>query len=116
MKTKIRTLRFEFTFKLMLAIASSVTLSQLSAAAADDFDVAQAYQSSCYACHGTGQAHAPIVGEVIEWEIRAEKGLDTLVQNTINGLNGIMPVRGLCTDCSDEDLQAIVEYMLEQSK
>ena len=79
-------------------------------------DAAQAYQTSCYACHGTGQAHAPIVGEVIEWEIRAEKGLDVLLQNTINGLNGIMPARGLCMDCSDDNLKAIVEYMLEQSK
>ena len=112
----MRILKIGNTVRLLLAIAGAMTVSVLSAADSDDFDAAQAYQSSCYACHGTGQAHAPIVGEVIEWEIRAEKGLDTLVQNTINGLNGVMPVRGLCMDCSDEDLQAIVEYMLEQSK
>ena len=113
---KLRTLKCGTGVRLSLAIASAMTVSLLSAADSDDFDAAQAYQSSCYACHGTGQAHAPIVGEVIEWEIRAEKGLDTLIQNTIKGLNGIMPARGLCTDCSDEELKAIVEYMLEQSK
>jgi len=37
------------------------------------------------------------------------------VQSTINGLNGMMPARGLCTDCSDEQLKAIVDYMLDQS-
>ena len=80
------------------------------------FDAAAAYQNSCFACHGTGAAHAPEVGDVIEWEIRAEKGLDPLVQNTINGLNGVMPTRGLCRDCSDEQLKAIVEFMLESSQ
>jgi cytochrome c5 len=56
------------------------------------------------------------VGDVIEWEIRLEKGLDNLVQNTINGLNGVMPAKGLCVDCSDQQLKAIVEYMLENSE
>ena len=88
----------------------------LNAAESNDFDAAERYQGTCFACHGTGQAHAPIVGDVIEWEIRLEKGLDTLVQSTINGLNGMMPARGLCTDCSDEQLKAIIDYMLDQSK
>ena len=82
----------------------------------DAFDAASKYQSTCFACHGTGQAHAPVVGDIIEWEIRLEKGFETLVDNTINGLNGIMPARGLCADCSDEQLISIVEYMLSESK
>jgi cytochrome c5 len=86
------------------------------AAEPESYDAAAAYQATCFACHGTGQAHAPIVGDVIEWEIRLDKGIDTLVQNTVSGLNGMMPARGLCTDCSDDQLRAIVEYMLEQSK
>ena len=86
------------------------------AAESEDYDAAAGYQATCFACHGTGQAHAPIVGDMIEWEIRAEKGFETLVQNTISGLNGIMPARGLCADCTDQQLRAIVEYMLEESK
>jgi|TARA_B100000902_G_scaffold332687_1_gene330764 cytochrome c5 len=82
----------------------------------ENFDAASKYQSTCFACHGTGQAHAPVVGDVIEWEIRLEKGIDILVQNTINGLNGMMPPRGLCVDCSDNELKIIVEYMLDESK
>ena len=88
----------------------------LIAAESENFDAAATYQTTCYACHGAGQAHAPIVGETIEWEIRLEKGMETLVQNTIEGLNGVMPARGLCTVCSDEELKAIVEYMIEQSQ
>lgn len=81
----------------------------------DAFDAEQTYQATCFACHGTGAAHSPEVGDQIEWEIRMEKGMDTLVQNTITGLNGIMPPRGLCANCSDEQLKAIVEFMVESS-
>lgn len=100
----------------LLAGLISIWLVPATAAESENLDPAQVYQNTCFACHGTGAAHAPEVGDVIEWEIRLEKGLDTLVQNTISGLNGIMPARGLCVDCSDEDLRAVVEYMLEESE
>ena len=82
----------------------------------ENFDAAAKYQTTCFACHGTGQAHAPVVGDIIEWEIRLEKGLQTLLQSTINGLNGMMPARGLCSDCTDDDLKAIVQYMIDESQ
>ena len=96
--------------------ATLLAASNMTVAETENFDAQAKYESTCFACHGTGAAHSPEVGDVIEWEIRLEKGLDSLVQNTIKGLNGIMPPRGLCTDCSDADLKAIVEYMLESSK
>lgn len=103
-------------YLLPLAMAASLICSLSSAAEDDAFDPATTYQNTCYACHGTGAAHAPVVGDVIEWEIRLEKGLETLVQNSIQGLNGVMPPRGLCNTCSDEDMLALVEYMLENSQ
>lgn len=104
-------------FKTLLAVGSTWLLlaAALNAAEDDAFDAEQTYQATCFACHGTGAAHSPEVGDQIEWEIRMEKGMDTLVQNTIAGLNGIMPPRGLCASCSDEQLKAIVEFMLESS-
>lgn len=101
---------------LLLFLACGLLTQASIAAEAEEFDAAAKYQSTCYACHGTGAAHAPEVGDVIEWEIRLDKGMDTLLKNTIAGLNGIMPPRGLCTDCSDDNLKAIIEYMLENSK
>ena len=101
---------------LLAAAGMILTLAQSGIAAEDsEFDAEQSYQATCFACHGTGAAHSPEVGDQIEWEIRMEKGIDTLVQNTINGLNGIMPPRGLCATCSDEQLRAIVEFMVESS-
>ena len=84
------------------------------AAAASDFDAAGVYQTSCNACHGTGAAGAPMLGDAGAWEARMEKGMDALMSNVINGV-GAMPARGICMTCSDGDLQDIVSYMLAQN-
>ena len=84
------------------------------AAAATEFDAAGAYQMSCNACHGTGAAGAPMLGDTGTWEARMEKGMEALMSNVINGV-GAMPARGICMTCSDDDLQAIVNYMLAQN-
>ena len=97
---------------LFCSLVSAGTVAQES----EKFDAEAKYQATCFACHGTGQAHAPVVGDIIEWEIRLEKGFDTLVQSTINGLNGMMPARGLCSDCTDGDLEAIVQFMIDESQ
>ncbi len=105
------------TKKTLYATACGLLLMTTQGNAAEDtaFDAEQAYKATCFACHGTGAAHSPEVGDQIEWEIRMEKGMDTLVQNTISGLNGIMPPRGLCATCSDEQLRAIVDFMVQSS-
>lgn len=79
----------------------------------NDFDVMAAYQTSCFACHASGAAGAPILGDLEAWESRMEKGIETVMANVINGMNA-MPARGLCMDCSDNQLQAIVDYMISQ--
>ena len=103
--------------KTHFAVACTLLLFSSQSDAAEDpaFDAEQTYRATCFACHGTGAAHSPEVGDQIEWEIRMEKGMDTLVQNTIKGLNGIMPPKGLCATCSDEQLRAIVEFMVQSS-
>ena len=92
--------------------AGEMKLAQLS----EGFNAQQKYMASCFACHSTGAAGAPKVGAgmSVEWEPRLEKGLDAVVQNAINGIN-TMPAKGLCFDCTDEDLRAIVEYMIDSS-
>jgi|ETNmetMinimDraft_35_1059890.scaffolds.fasta_scaffold15780_2 cytochrome c5 len=77
------------------------------------FDVAAVYQQSCFACHGSGAAGAPLLGDAEGWALRLEKGRDVMIENTLNGLNS-MPARGLCVDCSDDDLTALVDYMTSQ--
>ena len=94
-------------------IRDALQIAQLS----DGFNPEQKYMASCFACHSTGAAGAPKVGDgmAVEWEPRLEKGLDAVVANTVNGLI-TMPAKGLCFDCTDDDLRAIVQYMIETSQ
>lgn len=101
-----------FAFASIADEAQPLQLAQVS----EGFNVEQKYMASCFACHSTGAAGAPKVGagNAGEWEPRLEKGMDAIVANVINGVN-TMPPKGLCFDCNDDDLRAIVEYMIEQS-
>ena len=71
------------------------------------------YTQSCAACHATGAAGAPKLGDQAAWAPRIEKGMDELMNTVLNG-KGAMPPRGTCMACSDEDLRAAVEYMISQ--
>lgn len=73
----------------------------------------EVYNQFCFACHATGASDAPLFADSDAWAPRIAKGLDTLMASTVNGL-GMMPARGTCMNCSDEELQAAVDYMLEQ--
>lgn len=76
---------------------------------------AEVYESTCMACHDSGTMDAPITGENEPWASRyEEKGLDTLVENAINGFNA-MPARGGDSSLSDEEVRNAVVYMLEES-
>lgn len=75
----------------------------------------EVFNSTCMACHATGAAGAPKVGDKAAWAPRIAQGMDTLLQNAINGIRA-MPPRGTCANCSDDDLKAAVTYMVEQSQ
>jgi cytochrome c5 len=75
----------------------------------------EVYDAVCMACHTTGAAGAPVIGDADAWAPRIEKGLDTLVDHAINGFNA-MPAKGGCSSCPDEEIQASVEYLVEQSQ
>lgn len=76
-------------------------------------DGEQVYNSVCMVCHAAGVAGAPVTGSDDMQQRLAEKGLETLVYNAINGINA-MPPRGGRPDLSDEQVQASVEFMLPQ--
>lgn len=89
------------------AICSAFLLSLSASAFAEP--PAQ-YQASCFACHFSGAAGAPKTGDVAAWEPRLAKGMDVLVASVKNGMNA-MPPTGLCATCSDEEYQALIEFM-----
>ena len=73
------------------------------------------YNSTCLACHGTGAAGAPKLGDAAAWAPRIAAGMDSLIANATNGLKA-MPPKGLCMTCSEAELQGAIEYMVDNSQ
>jgi cytochrome c5 len=75
------------------------------------------YNNACVACHSSGAAGAPIVGNVEQWAPRIAKGAEALHSSGVNGVAGTgMMAKGGRADLSDEQVIAAVDYMIEQSQ
>lgn len=99
--------------KLMLSAVLAVSVQSVQAE--DNVKGSEVYNQACVMCHAAGISNAPLVHNQQQWNARKEKGMDVLLQNAISGINQ-MPPRGLCMTCSDEDLQAAIEYMMAEGK
>jgi cytochrome c5 len=96
--------------KLFAVVVLGFFASSFSAA-----DAPAKYGTTCFACHSTGAANAPKTGDAAAWEPRMSKGMDALVASVKGGMNA-MPPTGLCSDCSDEEYKALIEYMAAPAK
>ena len=76
----------------------------------------QIYLNTCFSCHASGMAGAPAVGDAEAWSARVEKGREALLQSTLEGVPPGMPAKGLCADCTDEELGQAIDYMIENSQ
>ncbi|HCA03077.1 MAG TPA: cytochrome c5 family protein [Halomonas campaniensis] len=70
--------------------------------------------AGCVACHAAGVAGAPKLGDAEAWGPRIEQGTDALYQSVFNG-KGVMPPRG-GSSASDEEIMAVVDYMVSQAQ
>jgi len=89
--------------------ASAPAKKEVTAAFDGSLDGEMIYNNVCTTCHSTGVAGAPKPGSP-EMAARAEKGADALLQSALNGLNA-MPARGGRADLSDEQIQAVIDFM-----
>lgn len=98
------------------AILVAGLIPALASAAGGTIDPAgeKLYKSACLACHMAGVAGAPKLGDKSAWATRMEKGMDAMMEITLNG-KGAMPPRG-ATKADDATLQAAVEYMISKSQ
>lgn len=70
------------------------------------------YEQHCSVCHRDGLAGAPKFQNADDWKKRLEgKKIEELLASSIKGLNA-MPPKGTCSECSDDDLKAAINYML----
>ena len=87
-----------------------------AAPAAGKADVGQAlYNQACQACHASGAANAPKLGDKAAWGPRLSAGVDALTQSVIKG-KGAMPPKGMAMSASDADIKAAVQYMVSSVK
>ena len=63
---------------------ANMTVASVAGAGADK-PPAELYQAACLACHTTGAAGAPKIGDAAAWQARLDKGVDTLVTSAISG-------------------------------
>lgn len=94
---------------------NTAEVKQEAAGGGGGADGQSVYNSACMACHGTGAAGAPVLGNKGAWEDRIAKGNDTLFDHAINGFKG-MPPKGGNAGLSDEEVKAAVEYMVGESQ
>jgi cytochrome c5 len=109
--------------KLQLAVfcmatsAGTVALADTAESAANTG--ASVYEESCEKCHSGGIggffSGAPKTGDQEEWAALIEKGVPTLTENTVNGIGDMKPM-GDCETCTDSNIAAAVEYMVEESR
>ena len=75
----------------------------------------EVYDAVCMACHTTGAAGAPVIGDAGAWAPRVDQGMETLISHAVNGYNA-MPAKGGCANCPDEEIEAAVEHIVAESK
>ncbi len=102
---------------LTVAAAGLLTMGATATAMADAGE--KTYKMACFACHGTGAAGAPKLGDKAAWAPRIKQGKEILYKHAIEGFKGskgVMPAKGGRTDLSDADVKASVDYIIAHSQ
>ncbi|MHB1586770.1 MAG: c-type cytochrome [Acidiferrobacteraceae bacterium] len=77
------------------------------------------FQGTCFACHATGVAGAPKLGDKQEWAHHLAKGDKVLLQHAENGFTGhtgTMPARGGNPSLTNQDIADAIAYMKSKVK
>jgi|GEM_PF-361630 len=75
------------------------------------------YTSYCAGCHASGAAGSPKFGDAAAWDARLKKNgsEEALWQSAWSGI-GIMPAKGMCMDCSEEEFAGAVAHIVNNSQ
>jgi cytochrome c5 len=71
------------------------------------------YGQTCAACHASGLAGAPKVGDRAAWAPRTGGGKGALMGSVVKG-KGAMPPKAGNASLTEEEIGAAIDYMLEQ--
>ena len=74
---------------------------------------------ACFRCHMYGTNGAVSLQEKEYWDVAASKGIDKLFESVWEGKEGeygIMPAKGFCNLCSEEEIKNSVFYIFHLAK
>lgn len=94
---------------------ADVDVSANASAAAGKPDGKKIYDTTCVACHASGAAGAPKMGDKAAWAPRLKSGMNTLYASALKG-KGAMPPKGGNAALADADIKAAVDYLAGQAK
>ena len=99
--------------------ATPVAAAMIPAAATKTADASASgkatYDSVCMACHASGVANAPKLGDKAAWAPRIKQGKDVLYASAIKG-KGAMPAKGGNPAIADAAVKAAVDYLVAAAK
>jgi c(7)-type cytochrome triheme protein len=72
------------------------------------------FDKTCAPCHLTGAAGAPKLGDSAAWAPRVKTGVAALFNSATKG-KGVMPPRGGNAALTDDEIRAIIGYMVAQA-
>jgi len=73
------------------------------------------YAATCAACHDTGVAGAPKLGDKEAWAEHSHHGMEHMLEAVIKGKEA-MPPRGGNPKLTDDEIRSAIEYILSKSK
>ena len=89
-------------------------MAALAAVPALGADGKAVYEKTCVACHASGVANAPKLGDRAAWAPRIATGNGALLASVLKGKGAMPPKAG--TDLGEGDLKAAIDYMVGASK
>ena len=74
---------------------------------------------ACFRCHMYGTNGAVLLEEKEYWDATASKGIDELFESVWEGKQseyGVMPAKGFCNLCSEDEIRKSVFYIFHLAK
>ena len=72
------------------------------------------YNGACFACHKTGVAGAPLLGDKKLWAPRIATGMDAMLGSVVKGKGAMPPRAG--TSLTDAELKNAIAYMVSKAQ
>ncbi len=75
--------------------------------------------TTCFRCHMYGNMGGASVRDKAHFEQLAAKGFDQLYESVLNGMEGeegVMPAKGTCFSCSEDEIKKSVYYIFHLAK